>query len=175
MSQHLDELYFHWLYGQVDSVKRRNPSHTYWTLFKILFTTEFVWIVANDDNRVEDGKDLRDEFFEECNIDRVDRDWIELGCSMLELLIALSRRAAFEDDHTPRQWFWTMMHNIGLADYNDARPIPKAAVEETLDRIIFRTYKPDGSGGLFPLRRPQQDQRGVELWYQLNAYLLEND
>ena len=28
-------------------------------------------------------------------------------------------------------------------------------------------------GGLFPLKFVKQDQRFVELWYQLNAYILE--
>jgi hypothetical protein len=32
----------------------------------------------------------------------------------------------------------------------------------------------DGSGGLFPLKNPQQNQRTTEIWYQMNAWLMEN-
>lgn len=171
----VDQLYLDWLYSQVASVKRRDPHHTYWNIFRILFTTEFLWFVPNDDNRIEDGKDLRDEFVRECNIDIVDEDWFELDCSMLELMIGMAKRLSFEDDRTPRQWFWEMMHNIGFYDYNDATNISEPEVKRVLDRIIWRTYKRNGSGGFFPLRYPRQDQRQVELWYQLNAYLLERD
>lgn len=175
MSALLDELYFEWLYGQVGSVKRRDPSRTHWELLKILFTTEFIWMVPNDDNRVEDGRDLRYEFLDEKEMETTDKDWLSLGCSMLELLISLSRRLSFEDGQTVRAWFWELLKNIGLADYNDSVPIPRGLIEETLNRVIWRTYKYNGSGGLFPLKRPKQDQRGVELWYQLSAYLLERD
>lgn len=171
----LDQLYLEWLYSQVSSVRRKDPSHTYWELFRQLFTKEFIWLIPNDDNRVQDGKDLRYEFIRECRIDNVDHDWLDLGCSMLELLVSLARTLSFEDDNSPRKWFWEMLHNIGLADYNDRVPIPRGVVDDTLDRVIFRTYKYNGHGGLFPLRRPQTDQRDVELWYQLNAYLLERD
>lgn len=83
----LDELYFTWLYSQVGSVKDRNPSRSYWKILRKLFTKEFVWIVPNDDNRAEDGRDLRLEFLEEHDIQDVDPNWMRLGCSMLELLI----------------------------------------------------------------------------------------
>ena len=46
-------------------------------------------------------------------------------------------------------------------------------VADAMAAIIWRTYDSNGYGGLFPLRNPREDQRKVELWYQLNAYLLE--
>lgn len=175
MSAPLDELYFEWLYGQVGSVKRTNPSATYWKLLKLLFTKEFVWIVPNDDNRIEDGKDLRYEFLAECEIDTEDRDWLELGCSFLELLIGLSRRLAFEADGLASDWFWELIDNLGLRSYNDRANIPENHVDETLNRVIFRTFNYDGTGGLFPLKEATQDQRDVEIWYQLSAYLTERE
>lgn len=175
MSAILDELYFKWLYSQVSSVRRKDPSRTYWALLKILFTTEFIWMVPNDDNRVEDGKDLRYEFLEENEMEATDKDWLHIGCSMLELFIGLSRRLEFEDGQEAREWFWELLRNIKLDDYNDNVPIPRGLVEDTLNRVIWRTYDYNGCGGLFPLRRPERDQRGVELWYQLSAYLLERD
>lgn len=170
----IDELYFQWLYSQVGSENVRNRSKTYWELLRELHKKEFVWIVPNDDNRAEDGRDLRQEFLSETNIEP-EADWLRLGCSMLELLIGLSRRLAFGDDGEPRDWFWHLMDNLGLRIYNDARIRSLERIDEILDRVIWRTYEPDGTGGLFPLKQPAQDQREVELWYQLSAYLLENE
>lgn len=175
MSAYLDELYFTWLYGQVCSVRLKNPSRTYWNIFRILFTKEFVWIVPNDDNRVWDGKDLRLEFLQEGQNAALaeDTDWLEQGCCMLEMFIALARRAAFETSTDPSEWFWELFENLNLRDYNDRAAIPEAQVNDILDRVIWRTYRRNGHGGLFPLEKAGKDQRDVELWYQLCAYILE--
>lgn len=177
MSQLLDEQYLTWLYSRVGSVKVRTPSKTYWSLLKKLYTTEFVWFVPNDDNRVEDGRDLRHEFFELYDIDN-EEEWMGLGCSFLELLIGLSRRLSFEAEGDPRDWFWVLIDNLRLTNFTDAYFEKKAAeehVEELVDAVIWRTYDYDGDGGLFPLQHATRDQRDVELWYQLCAYVLELD
>lgn len=171
----LDELYLQWLYKQVADIRQKAPSRTYWSILRLLYTKEFVWWVPNDDNRVEDGRDLRYEFLHELGIDSVDRDWMEMGCSFLEMLIALSRRLAFEADSTTEECFWHFMETLDIAIYTDNIQIPHQDVEDILDRVIWRTYRKDGHGGLFPLRHPKEDQTKIELWYQLNAYLLEND
>ncbi len=171
----LDELYLEWLYRQVGAVGNPDPSASYWKLFKLLYEKEFIWQVLNDDNRAEDGRFLRQEFIaqEELVID--DPYWARLGCGMLEMLIALSRRLAFEGDGFSRDWFWELINNLGLYDYRDGRRFPERRINQILDDLIWRTYEPNGRGGLFPLRYPQEDQRDVEIWYQLNAYLLERE
>lgn len=173
MNKPLDELYFVWLYSQVGDPKTTNPSRTYWKVLKQLFTKEFVWIVPNDDNRVADGKDLRYEFVAELQLRDVDEGWMKLGCSMLELMVGLSRRLAFECDGRPRDWFWHLAENIDIHRYNDRSHYEEDRIDAILDRIIWRTYDRDGHGGFFPLRRPKEDQRRVEIWYQLSAYILE--
>jgi hypothetical protein len=173
VSAYLDELYLEWLYSQICSVRLTNPSRTYRKLFQILFTKEFVWFIPNDDNRVEDGKQLRYEFLDDASLEDLDRDWMAQDCSFLELLIGLSRRLAFETNREPDSWFWELLENLGLRDLNDRVHIPRDVIEEKMDRVIWRTYRYNGQGGLFPLRRAGQDQRDVELWYQLSAYILE--
>ncbi|ADD80962.1 gp071 [Rhodococcus phage ReqiPepy6] len=178
MDEPLDERYFKWLYGQVASVKLRNPGRTYWSLLKVLHTTEFVWLVPNDDNRVEDGRDLRLEFVNETRAEVPDPDWMAFGCSVLEMLIGLSRRLAFEADGNAgaSEWFWHLLDNINLGGFNDTyfrTGRHEEYVKHVLDTVVWRNYKRDGQGGLFPLRRPQEDQRKVELWYQLSCYLSE--
>jgi hypothetical protein len=171
----LDELYFKWLYSQVGSVRIKNTSRTHWKLLRQLYTKEFVWIIPNDDNRAEDGRDLRYEFIEKEELDYVDPNWLDLGCSMLEMLIGLSRRLAFESEGKPSDWFWHLLKNLKLNDYTDDSDLPYDKVDDTLNRIIWRTYSRTGNGGLFPLRKPNKDQRDVEIWYQLCAYLLERE
>lgn len=175
MSAYLDELYFEWLYGQICVKKNRNPAASYWKLFEVLYKKQFVWIIANDDNRADDGKDLRYECLQANNLepDDVDQDWLKLDCSFLELLIGMSRRLAFLTGSEPVEWFWEMLENLDLRKYNDMVHMPLRQVENILDQVIWRTYRRNGSGGLFPLNRPREDQRDVELWYQLNAYIEE--
>lgn len=168
-----DDAYLRWLYQQVAQVRLRNPSRTYWSLLRHLYTTEFVWFIPNDDNRVEDGRELRYEFIEETGIQNVNDEWLDLGCSMLEMLIALSRRLAFEAEGRPRAWFWHLLHNVNLDQLTDAAPYPEEEVSEILDTVIWRFYGKDGHGGLFPLKNARQDQTKIELWYQLAAYLLQ--
>lgn len=170
----LDELYFVWLYGQVGKVEIDHPARSYWDLLKILYTKEFVWFVPNDDNRVEDGRDLRLEFAADEGIADVDQSWLQLGCSMLEMLVALSRRLSFLGEGEARTWFWLMLENIKLDGYVDASSLDVKQIDKILDKVIWRTYTARGVGGLFPLKRTTDDQRKVEIWYQLNAYLIEN-
>lgn len=175
MSEPVDELYFRWLYAQVANVKLKNRSKTYWSLLKLLHTKEFVWFVPNDDNRLEDGRYLREEFVYEHRLLDVEHDWMELGCSMLEMMVGLSRRLFFEDEHMSIDlWFWHLMENLGLSSCTDRGGWSEQTVDEILDDVIWRTYDEDGRGGLFPLQDPPEDQRELELWYQMSEYLLEN-
>ena len=103
--------------------------------------------------------------------------WMELDCSMLEMLIALARRVSFESYSTATDWFWCMIQNLELGKYTDDiyEVSIMEEVEEALKNLNARNYGADGSGGLFPLRKPAMDQRRVEIWYQMQAYLLEGE
>lgn len=173
MFEPLDELFLIWLYSQVADPNVTTPSLTYWKVMRLLYTREFKWKVPNDDNRLEDGKDLRREFLHDQGHDIVDPAWIEIGCSVLELMVGLSRRLSFEADGPPYYWFWVLMENIGLHKNNDKRRWTKRSVDEAIDVVMQRQYSSNGKGGFFPLKYPDRDQRGVELWYQLSAYVLE--
>lgn len=172
MEKPLDEAYFEWLAVQVVNIRLRNPRTTRWEVLKQLYRTEFFWRIRNDDNRVADGKELRTEFLDggtaEC--------WEEQGCSFLEMLIALSRRLAFQTEGASvAEWFWHLMANAGLDisdwDYEENRM--ETYVDQVLQSINNRTYDTNGRGGLFPLHESDIDQTKIELWYQMNYYLLE--
>ena len=173
MPEPLDEQYLTWIYARIGDVNEKRPSKTYWHLLRLLYCKEFVWLIPNDDNRVEDGRDLRYEFLDDAGLSgNVDPNWMGLGCSVLELLIAMAEHLTFVADGTVRNWFWELLTNLGLSGYTD-RGFDEQQVTDIVDRFIWRNYEPDGFGGIFPLKHPHEDQRGVELWYQLNSYVLE--
>lgn len=170
----LDEKYLTWLYRQVAPVSVKNPARTYWTLLRHLYDKQFLWFIPNDDNRVMDGLELRYQFIHEFHqFPDEHREWLERPCSMLEMLLALSGRLSFAGGGAVPEWFWHMLDNIGLRSHVDAMPWDPELVDFALDRVIDRTYNSDGNGGLFPLKEAHVDQRQVELWYQMNCYLIE--
>jgi hypothetical protein len=171
----LDELYFRWLYGQVADPDFEEEDLTYWEVLKVLYKTDFAFVIRMDENRVEDGKALRRKFIAEQGLSGVSRHWIEIGCSVLELMVGLAERLEFLADGETHYWFWELMENLGLRQYNDSHEIPYEDIEEILNRVIFRQYDSDGYGGFFPLRRPERDQRGLELWAQLSDYVQEKN
>lgn len=170
----LDGRYLLWLYRKVRTVRttRKGPS-TYWDLFAQLNSIEFAWFVPNDDNRAADGRDLRHEWAATIR-EEVDPVWLETGCTFLELLIGLSRHLAFNAGNDGPSWFWHLIDNLGLTGFTDSSNFDPEEVEDITSRVIWRTYDRDGHGGLFPLRYSDSDQRKVELWYQLSAYLLQD-
>ncbi len=148
-----------------------------------LHSKEFIPIFPNDDNRANRGKMLRN------NYALYSSAWDDYSCldnkpcSFLELFVGLALDidqdimcSPYDDLDRSQDWFWVMMHNMGFDQYTDANWDANALahVDEILDNINRRTFNEDGSGGIFPLKNPQQDQRTTEIWYQMQAFFLEN-
>lgn len=172
MKKPLDDLYFDWLSAKV--IIGSNGSPTFFKLLKILYDTEFVWVLLGDDNRTADGQELREDFVQESGIS-VDSEWINDPCSVLEMMIALAKRAEFQIGLSVPEWFWMFINNLRLSDFNDDTPVLYNEVSVILDNFIWRTYDYDGTGGMFPLRDPPEDQTNVELWYQLSEYVMDQN
>ena len=184
MNSLLNELYFNWLTAQIHYNYRRHSTTSYTGLTHALHAKEFVWTVPNDDNRLEDGKELRYHFLQD---ERFHDEFLsmkltedEIGefraqpCSILEVIVGLSKRLAFQAQGEPGWWAWRLIVNIDLEKMRDPFTRRKAErVEDVLDQLIWRTYPWDGVGGFFPLAFPQEDQTKVEIWYQMMAYLQE--
>lgn len=178
MSKSLGELYLEWLSLQVNVQHGRTTDKDYSGLFRLLNKTEFVWKVPNDDNRVADGLDLRMEFVNYVGEQGLYVDdtnaHLSDGASVLEVLIGLSRRLSFEADGTAEGWAWQLIENLGLnLMFNPITRRKEGFIESVLTDLVWRTYKADGQGGFFPLAWPKKDQRTVELWYQMAAYIEE--
>lgn len=171
--------YFEWMCDLVCDEENLKKV-TYHQLMRRLHEIDFEYTIAMDDNRAEDGTDLRYRFaYEKSYSGPMIAAYLDdRPCSVLEMMIALSIRC--EDrimcdpdvgDRTG-QWFWNMIVNLGLGGMTDAK-FNIEYVDMVIRRFLDRKYRPNGEGGLFTIDRPRQDMRTVEIWYQMSAYLEE--
>lgn len=162
--------YFKWLVLQIGdtTVDDIEPVCT------LMHQKEFVWFVANDDNRIQDALDLRLEYLYEENLP-VPSDALRLvHVSVLEVLVALSRRMEFFVNGHSNHWAWVLMEHLGLDKYRGRiTPRRRENVDQILEKLVWRQYEADGSGGFFPLAWPNEDQRKIEIWYQLQNWIGE--
>lgn len=169
MAKQIEQEYYEWLISQVEI----RGDKTFRELFERMHNTEFVWMVARDDNRVADGLDLRIEFLNN-HPGRKQNLLILEGASFLEVLIALSRRTAFTAGGEASAWAWMLIENLRLDRMADPLSEHKMdRIDAVLEDVIWRQYEWDGTGGFFPLVQATQDQTKVEIWYQMQAYVIE--
>lgn len=167
MTEPIEEAYFNWLCAKV--LDNRN---IYIDLLRLLHSTEFVWVVHGDHNRGADGVELREDFIRESRF-ASEFEWEQAGCSIFEMLLAFAKRAAFQTSEPVKNWFWEFMTNLGLSELRNLSEEDVIFVQEVLEHLIWRSYEPNGYGGMFPLRWPKRDQREVEIWYQFCEYVDE--
>lgn len=163
--------YFGWLASQTGE---DHVAYSY--LLHQLHSKPFEWSVHNDDNRGEDGKELRERYTDTFRIDGEDL-WPAGKASVLEVLLGLADRLEFDTDIPLDRWFWKLLENLGFLHYSDSHynSHVEREVDHALNIWLHRKFDEDGNGGIFPLRGAQHDQRRVEIWYQMQAYLLESD
>lgn len=166
--------YFRWL------VSKLGPRAVdYQLLLKQLYLMEFFWNEKSnpmDGNRAADGVQLREDFYEEEFIDP--SMTIEGPCNVLEMLTALSYRIEMSITGVPGQtkpekWFWIMLENLDLLKCKDDS-FDTGYVEQQVGKWLKRDITRNGKGGIFPLKRIKEDQRKVDIWMQMQSYLLEN-
>ena len=162
--------YFLWLVSKVGA------NESYMSLCGQLYNIKFDWFVPNDDNRITDGLQLRQEYLEDFE-DGIVTDMLYSDCSVLEVIIGICYRFSYDSMLDIDDCFWDIVNNLQLEKYRGisyTRSSEKQ-VATRIDRFINRTYKSNGQGGLFPLSKPHEDQTKVEIWYQMSAYLMENN
>ena len=170
--------YFQWLCKKVGIPSRRPYLKLAMELHGLIFRPGNA--IETDANRANDGLQLRVEFMERYGAKGSSDN--RGPCTMLEFLIGLARRMDFlmgdEENHLHTgYYFWRMIDNLRLYKLSDDRFDElngEFFVQEAVDRVLFRTYETDGNGGLFPLRHSKKDQRKVEIWYQMQEWLLES-
>lgn len=170
--------YFTWLYDIV--CKNNYPKQiSYRKLLMQLHSTEFRYSISRDQNREAYGLNLRYRFARmQTHEDMVDAvlEYLDGPCSVLEMMVALALQCEEwimdEHDYGDRtgQWFWGMIVNMELGAMTDTH-YDRDHVKFAIDRLLDRTYEPDGTGGLFKIRNCHTDLRRVEIWHQLCWYL----
>ena len=171
---HINDEYFEWLCELIDS-KRFSKRVSYRKLLMRLHDIEFTWFIPKDDNRADDGIQLRRRFALVRNDISLQR-YLQGPCSVLEMMVALAVRCEeyIMDDaqmgNRTGQWFWGMIHNLGLSPMTDSK-FDKNFVDDAIARLLNREYEPDGKGGLFTVKHCNHDMRTVEIWWQLSWYL----
>ena len=166
--------YFKWLIGWL--MLEDEEVDAYIDLLEQLFCMEFRYVLNKDVNRIYDGLDLRKEYCEEFGVE-LDKSY---PCSVFEVLLGLSRRLAksvlgdFDDEKLTSRWFFTWLHNLGLLKFAGNR-LNRPAVFTIVEVWMHRDFDYSGLGSPFPLKRPEIDQRKIEIWQQMMLYLAEND
>lgn len=173
MNSYLKSNYFEWLLDIIGG------SCGYRKMLSTLFDIDYYWVVKFDDDRVKDGYLLRKTYLGFIGSDGV----IEGNISVLEVMIALA--ISCEDtimhdrdigDRTPN-WFWMMCSNLkitgtrfGDQHYNR---FTEEEVRVIIDNMLARRYGDDGKGSMFPCVKSVPNFSNLNLWLQLNQYLLE--
>lgn len=167
-------LYYRWL---IDNFVGKVNSIEYSCMLDQLFRKAYYSIVDHDENRAEDGLYLRDRFLSDTRGGLVP----EGPCSFLEFLIGVAIRLEemlVDGEPLPVSlYFWELASRLRLHDYTDDTYQDNSTpflIDLILTTFMDRAYSRNGEGGLFPLRNPHRDQTRVEVWYQLNEYLMEN-
>ena len=173
--------YFQWL---CDLVHCEKKEKSYYKLLKIMFDTEFLVKNKNDINRGVDGCELRTDYYCDCGVP--EKDQLFPGtCSILEMIIGISKRMMFElakdgddDESYFYHYFWEILDNLHLTWFDDKKiewnPCQNTIrIKEILRILNERKYQKNGEGGMFPLRNPSKNQKRVEIWYQMQAYINE--
>lgn len=171
--------YFDWM-RDVTFDERYTQWRPYFKLLTYLNNVAFRYINPMDGNRAEDGVNLRYRYGEENNVDRhmVARYLDDRDCTVLEMMVALALRCEHQimedDDFGDRtgHWFWGMIDSLGLLDeYDDV--FDEDHVADVVYQFLNREYDRNGKGGLFTVENPPRDMRNVDIWYQMNYYLIE--
>lgn len=156
-----------------------DDNHTH--LIQHLHNRTFHSVIPNDENREADGLLLRESFLDRTG--RKGSSSLPKGqCTVLEMLIALAIRMEFQlsgrsDAISVSECFWLFLTNLDVNWVDNDAYVEPGAIEDLdskIDVFCYRKCDKRGHGGLFPLKRSKVDQRRVELWYQMMAYLLEN-
>ncbi len=167
--------YFDWLvFGIAPDYRQRDH---YAKLLLALYSTEFYWVITRDRNRAEDGLDLRNQYERETGL------YCDAygPCTVLEMLIALAIRCENElmyrynpdEGDQTEKWFWMMVDNLGLCEFDDYHHWEVEEIDDILARFMDRNYGQRFEFCPFPVKNVPIGFEKMELIYQMNYYVKE--
>ena len=178
----LNDRYFKWLLGLLGFKDPINDCG-YISMLSYLYSKDFKLtdpIVGHDDNRLDDGFDLRAQYSNNFT-DPEFPEVFEEPVTVLEVLTAFAVR--IDDDimydgalHASK-WFFIMIDNLGMTNFTDDRLGLNWTIddeEQIIDIWMSRQYGIDGKGSIFPIKNTAFDQKNLEMWYQMQEWFREN-
>ena len=168
------EDYFSWLMSKVVG---EFISDNEIEVGRVLYSIPYRYILEFDAHRRDDGLGLREMYEDETGNIAL---WEE-PCSVLEVLVSTALYVAedvigtFYNSKRTIEWFWMMLDNLGILGIGDPRdPAVHNYISKVVDKWLDRKFDYDGTGSPFPIRRPSEDQRKIEIWKQICAYIVDN-
>ena len=169
------EPYYKWLLSWI----KCRPDDEYSELNRLLHNTTYdvkmdrnTPLISRDTSREEDGLELRNDFMVDER--RLGITCLTGECSMLEMLIALSRR--IDDlingsiDTRIDKWYFELIHNMGI-DYKNYE-FNADKIKDILYIFMNRKYNKNGTnGGLFPIKNYEGNMQIEDLYLQMTHYL----
>lgn len=153
------------------------PYKEYSKLLTCLMDLEFLYYIPGDRNRREDGLYQRVNYIREKDISNYDLE--DRFVSVLEVLVAFAIRIDHDwigdpDEPRPDIIFIEMLENLDIFYSNEFFYYRDTVIK--VNRWLDREFDFNGVGSIFPLKLnvSRIDQRKVEIWMQMTAYLREN-
>ena len=169
--------YFKWLVSFVCDARHKEG---YSIVLHELFNREFIWLIDYDENLAIYGLEMRDKFLASSETYRKMYDiygGFDQNCTILEMMVALAiiieeRVMTNYEENRTSEWFWGMMTSLGLINYDDMS-YDEEEVDEILEKFLYRKYQKNGVGGLFTIKNGDKNMCKIDIWLQINAFLIE--
>lgn len=154
----------------------------YNALIWALVDIPFDYVHPMDENRYNDGLGLRREFENLTEYDLSLESGYKERCTTFEMMAALAARCENQlmrdvalGDRS-KMWFFEMCKNLDILkwDFEHLTYDYKDDICRKVGVWLSRKYEKDGRGGAFPLKNTSENQKNVQIWNQMNAYLGEN-
>lgn len=173
-----EEKYLDWICKRVGGDSCERPYNTYNKIFKILYLIEFTSDIPSDNDRIQDGLNLRYMYLFETHDNYMVTIKRPKPCSVLEMMAYLAIRIEEQILSNPMygdrtcQWFREMLWTLGIGGQTD-EVFNEEYVVDRINRFINHEYEPSGMGGLFLVRHTDVDMRELDIWSQAMNHINE--
>lgn len=171
------EEYFNWLVDSLNLNAGYKIQH--YSLFKALHNISYEYFNVMDENRYQDGIDLRYRFGSDTNIPYYDiTECIDIcECSVLEMLVALILKIDNMITYDPKdslkaELFVDIAKSLGINEQINAN-FNQEYVNQCIFNWLHGQYEVNGQGGIITVQYPRQDMRTVDHWTQVMWYVNE--
>lgn len=182
MRRSLPAKWVEWLLSNVDYVNRYAYGLHIHKVVSALADISFEPMIQEDVGEVQNVLTMRGYWLEDQG--RFDDSAQVYGyfgdVTVLEILICLAMRMEeimLDDSYGDRtgQWFFTMLHNLGLLDEQFRDENLKGEKTPDILRMVYeqvRGFLTRDTVGKYPFNLPnREEERRMSLWMQANAYL----